>query len=104
MPWWLVQLGEKYILACHEQRACRSMRFPRCTLPSARWKGVESTKCPSSAPALLPRLSISIPMVMREGNACGLMIRSGLHHSSCPGFRASYQTHESEFKTLYWRC
>ncbi len=31
-----------------------------------------------SAPALPTRLSISMPMVMREGNACGLMIRSGL--------------------------
>lgn len=46
-------------------------------LPSEDWKGVASTHVPVSAPALAPMDSISIPMVMREGKAWGLMMRSG---------------------------
>lgn len=38
-----------------------------------------------SAPALPVRLSISMPMVMREGKACGLISRSGLRRSEGGG-------------------
>lgn len=51
--------------------------------PAARWKGVASMKVPPRAPALLFRLSSSMPMVIRDGNACGLMIRSGLGDAVC---------------------
>ena len=41
------------------------------------WKGVASWKFPCKAPAFPAMLSISMPMVMRDGKACGLMMRSG---------------------------
>ena len=50
--------------------------------PADFWKGVASLNVPFRAPALLTRLSISIPIVIREGNAWGLIIRSGLQHQS----------------------
>lgn len=49
--------------------------------PSLFWKGVASTNLPLSAPALEVMLSTSMPMVMRDGKACGLMIRSGLQRA-----------------------
>ncbi len=45
--------------------------------PSERWKGDASTNCPASAPPFDTKLSTNMPMVMRDGKACGLMIRSG---------------------------
>jgi len=42
-----------------------------------RWNGDASTNSPRSAPAFAPIDSTNIPMVMRDGKAWGLMMRSG---------------------------
>jgi len=44
---------------------------------SAPWKGDESTNSPFNRPALPVRLSMSMPMVILDGKAWGLMSRSG---------------------------
>ena len=63
-------------------------------------KGVASTNSPLSAPALEHRLSSSIPIVIREGKACGLMIRSGrIPDDSAKGMSASGHGRES---TPFW--
>ena len=48
-----------------------------CVSSLAAWNGLASMKRPSSAPAFDAILSRSIPIVMREGNAWGLMSISG---------------------------
>ena len=63
-------------------------------------KGVASTNSPFSAPALEHRLSSSIPIVILEGKACGLMMRSGLiPEDSANGMSASGHGRES---TPFW--
>ena len=41
------------------------------------WKGVASCARPCIAPAFPAMLSTNMPIVMRDGNACGLMMTSG---------------------------
>ena len=46
-------------------------------MKGAHWNGVASCARPCIAPALPAILSTNIPIVMRLGKACGLMITSG---------------------------
>lgn len=57
--------------------------------------------CPWSAPDLPAMDSMSIPMVIREGNALGLMMQSGVMPEAVKGMSICGHSTES---TPFWPC
>lgn len=62
---------------CLETKGSISMPTALPGFPSLAWKGVASTQLPVRAPAFEAMDSMSMPIVIREGKAWGLMMRSG---------------------------
>lgn len=68
---------------------------------STHRNGVASCAIPCMAPALPARLSTNMPIVIRDGKACGLMITSGCMPDSVNGMSTAGHFWE---QTPFWPC
>mmetsp|Transcript_7063 Transcript_7063/g.29142 ORF Transcript_7063/g.29142 Transcript_7063/m.29142 type:complete len:279 (+) Transcript_7063:535-1371(+) len=100
----LIMVSEPwYAYPCFRKTSpCSSIGGEKASPSRALWNGDASTNRPSIAPALLAIDSTNMPMVMRLGNACGLMRMSGRTPVRSQYGRSS-SGHRND-STPFWPC